>query len=170
MVDLILINWIIRLSMQVPDPQDFYPGKTADLSLSQRIKYTYGDVEKGTRGYKVASIENATFLLHFHMIVGKLVPKNRPTRTTRFLVDLIGKCTEGLQMNWVKYLVNRLKLDCREAQDQEYEFHFSWFLILISFITWELPKGATFPEIKPFEPLAVKFCMLWYSSDMNKQW
>jgi hypothetical protein len=27
-----------------------------------------------------------------------------------------------------------------------------------------------FSEIKPFEPLAMKFCTLWYSSDMNKQW
>jgi hypothetical protein len=73
-------------------------------------------------------------------------------------------------MNWVKYLVNQLELDCREAQDQGYEFHFSWLLILITFIAWEMPEGATFPDIEPFEPLAVKFSTLWYSSDMNKQW
>jgi hypothetical protein len=69
-----------------------------------------------------------------------------------------------------QYLVNQLELDCRGVQDQGYEFHFSWLLILIAFIAWELPEGATFPEIEPFEPLAVKFCTLWYSSDMNKQW
>jgi hypothetical protein len=73
-------------------------------------------------------------------------------------------------MNWVKYLVNQLELDCREAQDQGYEFHFSWLLILITFIAWEMPEGATFPDIEPFEPLATKFSTLWYSSDMNKQW
>jgi hypothetical protein len=73
-------------------------------------------------------------------------------------------------MNWVKYLVNQLELDCREAQDQGYEFHFSWLLILITFIAWEMPEGATFPDIEPFEPLAAKFSTLWYSSDMNKQW
>jgi hypothetical protein len=77
---------------------------------------------------------------------------------------------EGLQMNWVKYLVNQLELDCREAQDQGYEFHFSWLLILIAFISWEMPEGTTFPDIDPFEPLAAKFSTLWYSSDMNKQW
>jgi hypothetical protein len=87
-----------------------------------------------------------------------------------FLVDLSGKCAKGLQMNWAQYLVNQLELDCRGEKYQGYEFHFSWFLILISFITWELPEGATFPEIEPFEPLALNFCMLWYSSDMNKQW
>jgi hypothetical protein len=73
-------------------------------------------------------------------------------------------------MNWVQYLVNQLELDCREAQDQGYEFHFSWFLILITFFSWELPKGATFVDIEPFEQLATKFCMLWYSSNMNKKW
>ena len=55
-VDPTLINRITRLSMQGPNPHDFYPGKTIDHALAQRIKDTYGDVEKGTRGYKVASI------------------------------------------------------------------------------------------------------------------
>ena len=73
-------------------------------------------------------------------------------------------------MNWAQYLVNQLELDCREAQDQGYEFHFSWLLILIAFITGELPEGATFLEIEPFKPLDAKFYSLWYSSDMNKQW
>jgi hypothetical protein len=106
----------------------------------------------------------------FQLIAGKLVRKNRPTQVTGFVVDLAGKCAEGLQMNWAKYLINQLELDCRQAQDQGYEFHFSWLLILIAFIAWELPEGATFLEIEPFEPLAAKFCTLWYSSDMNKQW
>jgi hypothetical protein len=61
-------------------------------------------------------------------------------------------------------------LDFCEAQDQGYEFHFSWLLILIAFIAWEMPEGATFPDIEPFEPLAMKFTMLWYSSDMGRQW
>jgi hypothetical protein len=55
-VDLTLINRITWLSMQGPDPQEFYPGKTSDRALAQKIKETYGNVEKGTRGYKVASI------------------------------------------------------------------------------------------------------------------
>jgi hypothetical protein len=42
--------------MQGSNPQDFYPGKVTDLTLAQKIKDTYDDVEKGTRGYKVDSI------------------------------------------------------------------------------------------------------------------
>jgi hypothetical protein len=44
-----LINQIMGLSMQGPDPQEFYPGKSMDRALAQWIKDTYGDVEKGTR-------------------------------------------------------------------------------------------------------------------------
>jgi hypothetical protein len=42
--------------MQGLDPQEFYPWKAADHTLAQKIKDTYGDVEKGTQGYKIASI------------------------------------------------------------------------------------------------------------------
>jgi hypothetical protein len=51
-----LIHRIKKLSMQGPDSQEFYPGKSIDHVLAQNIKDTYGYVEKGIRGYKVASI------------------------------------------------------------------------------------------------------------------
>jgi hypothetical protein len=89
---------------------------------------------------------------------------------TGFVVDLAGKCAEGLQMNWVKYLINQLELDYREAHDQGYEFHFIWLLLLITFIAWGILEGVTFSNIDPFEPMAAKFSTLWYSSDMNKKW
>jgi hypothetical protein len=73
-------------------------------------------------------------------------------------------------MNWVKYLVNQLELKYIEEKYQGYEFHFSWLLILITFITWDMPEVATFLDIEPFEPLVMKFSTLWYSSDMNKKW
>jgi hypothetical protein len=63
-------------------------------------------------------------------------------------------------MNWAKYLVNQLELDCKEARDQGYEFHFSWLLILIAFIAWKMQEGATFLDVEPFEPMAAKFSTL----------
>jgi hypothetical protein len=167
-VDLTLIHRITGLSMQGPDPQGFYPGNASNRTLAHIIKDTYDDVEKGTQGYKVASIQNGAVRLACQLITGKLVRKNRPTQVTRFVVDLAEKCVEGLQMNWVKYLVNQLESDFHEAQDQGYEFHFSWLLILIAFTTWEMPEGVTFLDIELFEPLAVKLTTLWYSSDMGK--
>jgi hypothetical protein len=74
--------------------------------MAQKIKDTYDNVEKGKRGYKVDSIQNGIVCLSCQLIVGNLVRKNRPMQVTRFVVDLVGKFVEGLQMNWESYLVN----------------------------------------------------------------
>jgi hypothetical protein len=95
---------------------------------------------------------------------------NYPTQVTEFVVDLAGKCVEGMQMNWVNYLVNKLEKDFCEARDLGYEFHYSLLIILIAFFTWKMPKGATFLEIEPLELLATQFSTLWYTNDMMKQW
>ena len=49
--------------MQGPDPQDFYLDKTVDRALAQKIKDMYGNVEKGTRGYKVDYIQSGAVCL-----------------------------------------------------------------------------------------------------------
>jgi hypothetical protein len=77
---------------------------------------------------------------------------------------------EGMQMNWASYLVNELKKNCCEAHDQGYEFHFSWLLVLIAFVAWQMLEGATFPEVEPSESLVARFSTLWYTNDMLKQW
>jgi hypothetical protein len=64
-VDPTLIHFIIGLCMQGPDPQQFYPGKTSNCSLAQRIKEAYDDVKKVKRGYKVASIQDGVVHLTF---------------------------------------------------------------------------------------------------------
>jgi hypothetical protein len=43
-------------------------------------------------------------------------------------------------------------------------------IILIAFVAWKIPEGASFPEIKPSESLAARFYTLWYTNDMTKQW
>jgi hypothetical protein len=58
----------------------------------------------------------------------------------------------------------------REAQDQGYKFHFSWFLVLIKFVSWKMSERDAFLEIEPLDPLAMKFSTLWYMNDMSKQW
>jgi hypothetical protein len=42
-----LINHITGLSMKGPDPQEFYQGKSMDRALAQKLKHSYGNVEKG---------------------------------------------------------------------------------------------------------------------------
>jgi hypothetical protein len=62
--------------MQGPDPQEFYPGKSVDRAPAQKIKDTYGDVKKGTRGYKVASIQSGAVCLACQLISRMLVRNN----------------------------------------------------------------------------------------------
>jgi hypothetical protein len=75
----------------------------------------YGGVEKGNERYKVASIEYGTVHLSFHVIIRNIIRKNCPRHVTRFVVDLAGKCLEGMQMNSVSYLINRLEKNYHEA-------------------------------------------------------
>jgi hypothetical protein len=46
-VDRTFIHRITGLSMQGPDPHEFYPGKATNRALAHKIKDTYGDVKKG---------------------------------------------------------------------------------------------------------------------------
>jgi hypothetical protein len=62
--------------MQEPDLQEFYSRKATDRTLAQKIKDTYCDVEKGMRGYKVASIQTGTVCLACQLIAINLVRKN----------------------------------------------------------------------------------------------
>jgi hypothetical protein len=87
-----LIHLIIVLRMQGPDPHKFYQGKTSYLSLVQRIKEAYDDVEKGKQGYKVASIQDGAVYLACQLIADKLVRHNHLMQVTRFIVDLARKC------------------------------------------------------------------------------
>jgi hypothetical protein len=106
--------------------------------------------------------------LYYQFIVGKIIRKNRLKLATRFIIDLAGKCIEGMQMNSVRYLVNELEKDFCAVQDQGYEFHFSWLLILIAFVAWQMPEGVKFLEFEPSKPLAARFSTLWYMNDMSK--
>jgi hypothetical protein len=72
-------------------------------------------------------------------------------------------------MRWAN-LVNELEKDCCEAQDLGYEFYYSWLIILIEFVAWKMPEGASFPNIEPTEPLTVHFSTLWYTNGMTKKW
>jgi hypothetical protein len=114
-VDLALIHLITGLSVQGPDPHQFYPGKTSDRSAAQCINEDYGDVEKGKRGCKVASIQDGALCLACQLIDGNIFRKNCLTQVRGFVVDLARKHVEGMQMNWVRYLINKREKDCHDA-------------------------------------------------------
>jgi len=133
-VDPTLIHQITGFSVKGPDPQPFYLGKASDHSLAQRIKEAYKEVDKGKRGYKVASIQDGVVRLTCQLLAGNFMRKNHPTQVTGFAVEFTGKCVEGMQMNWVSDLINEPEKDCCEPQDLGYEFYYNCLIVLIAFV------------------------------------
>jgi len=43
-------------------------------------------------------------------------------------------------------------------------------IMMISFVAWKMPEGATFPEIGSSESLVARFATLWYTNKISKKW
>jgi hypothetical protein len=50
--------------------------------------------------------------------------------------------------SWAPYLLNQFLVDCRDAQDNGNEFHYSWIIILIDLAGWQETKFSTFLDRK----------------------
>ena len=75
--------------------------------------------------------------------------------------------TEGVQINWSHFLLNELLQDASLAQEEGTSFHYSWLLILISFIVCA--------ELADYQPLdlhvsyrGARYKNLWFSPDKNQ--
>jgi hypothetical protein len=84
-MDPTLIRLVTRLSMQGPDPHQLYLAKASDRFFPQRIKEAYNDVDKGKRGYKVASMQDGIMCLACQLIASKCIRKKHPMQVTWFL-------------------------------------------------------------------------------------
>ena len=59
-------------------------------------------------------------------------------------------CVAGVQLNWSHYLLNELLAYAEESHEKGSAFHYSWLLILISFVAWEEPtnyQGVDVPVV-----------------------
>jgi hypothetical protein len=71
-------------------------------------------VEKGKQGYKVASIQDGV-VPSLSVDHWQAHQEEQTTQVMRFIFNLAGKCVEGMQMNWVSYLINELEKYCHEV-------------------------------------------------------
>jgi hypothetical protein len=71
--------------------------------------------------------------------------------------------------SWAPYLLNQLLVDCRDAQDNGYEFHYSFLIILISLVGWQEPKFSAFLDRKG-KCYVARYESLWQAKEnKNKQ-
>ena len=60
----------------------------------------------------------------------------RPDQCMVGAFTLADLCAQGVQINWCHFLLKELIQDSIDAQERGWAFHYSWLLILISFIGW----------------------------------
>ena len=79
---------------------------------------------------------------------------------------LVALCAEGVQINWSQFLLNELLQDASLAQEEGTSFHYSWLLILISFIVWS--KLEDYQQVYlPIRCRGARYQNLWFSLDKN---
>jgi hypothetical protein len=50
------------------------------------------------------------------------------------VIAVVAQCVEGTTLSWALYFLNLFLYDCKDVHDLGKEFHYSWLLILISFL------------------------------------
>lgn len=56
-------------------------------------------------------------------------------------------------------------MNCREAQELRKMFHYTWLLMSIVLVVWELPEDSEFPSIVPDLLKVAKYVVLWATKD-----
>lgn len=82
------------------------------------------------------------------------------------VISFAAQCVEGVQFNWVRYLCSEFLMNFREAQDGSKTFHYSWVLLSIMLISWDLPKDTEFPPVENNLAEAAMFASLWAKTDV----
>jgi len=84
-------------------------------------------------------------------------------------VSIASNCTEGYRYNWCNYIAHEFLLDCKEAQERNLNFHYSWLLVLIALVAWKEPPEAQFVDISPYTPATARYASLWFSTNKERQ-
>ena len=71
----------------------------------------------------------------------------RPNQCTVGTIAATELCVEGVQINWSQFLLNKLLIDAFKSQEKDNAFHYSWILILISFVTWVEPPNYQWVDL-----------------------
>ena len=104
-----------------------------------KMKEKY-DLTHMNRGFLIFSITENTVRFTTKILYYKLLRKMRPTECNAGAVELVELCAEGVAINWSQFLLNELLEDATQTQEEsKTKFHYSWLLMLISFIVCSDP-------------------------------
>ena len=72
-----------------------------------KLKYKY-DLNKDTKGFFIASINDHTIWFAAKVLDSKLVQKMRPIQYIVGMIAMTKLCVVGVQLNWSQYILNEL--------------------------------------------------------------
>jgi len=121
---------------------------------------------RGACGLKVEEINDSTVKFGTQLLAGKLLRNQRPNEVSAGCICATAKCAMEVTMSWAHFLVEELRVDCLEAQENKGSFHYSWLLILIALIGWREPVDSAFIDPIPGRYEAARYGSLWHSSNV----
>ena len=116
----------------------------------------------------IESINNYTIYFAAKVLESKLLHNMCPDQCTAGEIALYKICTEGVHINWCQFLLNELLQDAIDAHEKGRAFHYSWMLILISFIAWSDPPKYQGVYL-PVNCKGVRYQNLWFEKE-KKEW
>jgi hypothetical protein len=93
----------------------------------------------GQRDLYIESISESTVRFSMKSLAYKLLRKCQKDQVPAVVIKTVERCIEGIQMNEVTFLLNRILIDFEEVQDKGIKFHYAWLLILIALSSWREP-------------------------------
>ena len=122
----------------------------------------------GGNDYLISSINYIAVRSAEKILCSKVLRKIRPTECTTATIELAEQCMQGVQINWSQFLLNELMDDMVDMQELlSAKFHYSWLLILISFVAWTPPNYQPMDIL--VEYINTKFQNLWDDKDNKRK-
>jgi hypothetical protein len=158
-LDVALIAKITGLPTVDTQPEEYLDNKAREKEIVELVKAQFG-TSRGNRGIVLKDInDNATRFTN-KLMACKLLRKCRKEEAPTGVIAVVAQCTKGVMFSWAPYLLNQFLVDCRDAQDNGTEFHYSWLIILIALAGWQEPKFSSFLDRKG-KCYAARYESLW---------
>lgn len=118
-----------------------FGGKGGKQALVEAMKEKFKLVKKSC-GYAISSISEPTVKVATQILVGKVIRKCHVDEVPTPVVMIVAQCTKGFQFNWADYLHGGFLANCCEEQELRKTFHYTWLLLSIVLVAWELLEDS----------------------------
>jgi hypothetical protein len=113
--------------------------KTREKEIAELVKAQFG-TSRGNMGIVLKEINDNVMRFENNLMACNVLRKCRKEEAPARGIIVVAQCAKGVMFSWAPYLLNQFLVDCRDAQDNGTEFHYSWLIILITLVGRKEPK------------------------------